>query len=91
MIDTTPAPKLARTKVTPSILARRWGVDPHKIITWIRNGELRAIDASTRQGGKPRFLIDEADIAIFEARRTTAPTPRATRRRSKSGWTFTYL
>jgi transposase len=80
-----------RQKLTPPQYAARLGVDVHKVISWIKAGELKAIDAATRPGGRPRFLIDESDIAIFEARRTTAPTPRATRRRSKSGWQFRYF
>ncbi len=30
-----------RTKLTPPELGRRWGLDPHKIVGWIRSGELR--------------------------------------------------
>ena len=74
----------ARTKLTPPELAARWGIDCHKVLQWIRSGELKAIDAATKLGGRPRFLIDESDIAAFELRRTvggSAPTPR--RRRAK--------
>jgi hypothetical protein len=59
-----------RTKISPPELAARWGLDSHKILSWIRSGELKAIDVSTRQGGRPRFLIDERDIEAFELRRT---------------------
>ena len=52
-----------RSKTTPPKLAARWGVSEDKVLAWIRSGELRAIDASTRQGGRPRYLIDELDIA----------------------------
>jgi len=68
-----------RSKITPPELAARWGIDPAKVLTWIRSGELRAIDASTRLGGRPRFLIDEADILVFENRRAVGgpiKTPR---------------
>ena len=71
-----------RTKRTPPELAKQWGVDPEKILTWIRSRELRAIDASTNRGGRPRYLIDMADIALFEASRAVQPpTPTVRRRR----------
>lgn len=59
------------TKLTPPQLARRWGISPDKVLAWIRAGELRAIDACTKLGGRPRYLIDERDIAEFEGRRSS--------------------
>jgi hypothetical protein len=73
-----------RTKLTPPELAAQWGIDPAKILTWIRSGELRAIDASTRRGGKPRFLIDLADVAAFEAARAVGPAPKVQRRKRQT-------
>jgi hypothetical protein len=70
-----------KTKLTPPELAARWGVDPAKVLTWIRAGELRAIDAATRTGGRPRYLIDLADVAAFEARRNAGPQVKPIRRR----------
>ena len=57
------------TKITPRALARRYRVSPDKVLGWIRSGELRAINVATKPGGRPRFLIDEKDIAAFEERR----------------------
>ena len=57
-------------KITPPKLARRWGIAPEKVLAWIKSGELPAMDASTIRGGRPRYLIDEDDIAAFVARRT---------------------
>ena len=74
---------MSRTKITPPELARRWGIDVHKVHAWIKRGELRAIDASERVGvGRPRYLIDEADIAAFEEKRSAAQ-PRAAKRRTR--------
>jgi hypothetical protein len=70
------------TKITPPRLARRWGISDDKVLAWIRSGELRAMDASTKRGGRPRFLIDEADIAAFEAARAISG-PAASRPRKK--------
>lgn len=72
-----------RTKITPPALAARWGVKQHKILAWIRSGELRAINAAERLGGRPRYLIDEADIAAFEVSRAAGPTPQPARRRRR--------
>jgi len=71
------------TKTTPPKLAKRWGIDPGKVLTWIRAGELRAIDASSQQGGRPRYLIDERDIETFEERRAVASSPTAARRHQR--------
>jgi hypothetical protein len=71
-----------RTKISPPELARRYGCDVHKVLSWIRSGELRAIDASTTRGGRPRFLIDLADLLVFEqSRAIQPPVPRVRRRR----------
>jgi hypothetical protein len=72
---------VSRRKISPPELARQWGVDPHKVLFWIRSGELRAIDVSTRRGGRPRFLIDLADIELFEQGRLVAPPARISRKR----------
>lgn len=71
----------SRTKITPPQLARRWGVASDKIVHFIRTGELRAIDVSTRRGGRPRYLIDERDIEAFEQARSVQPITRPTRRK----------
>lgn len=72
-----------KRKLTPPDIARLWGITPDKVLVWIRSGELRAIDASTTQGERPRYLVDIDDLAAFERGRSTvqpAPKP-ATRRR----------
>jgi hypothetical protein len=74
----------ARTKYTPPELAALWGVAPEKIIAFITSGELRAIDASTRRGGRPRYLIDVKDVADFERRRSVQVPARPARRRRQS-------
>lgn len=69
-----------RTKITPPQLAAKWGVATEKIVFFIRTGELRAIDASMRQGERPRYLIDLADVEAFEKRREVAAPKKYTRR-----------
>ncbi len=79
----TPA---VRTKLTPPAIASQWGIDVAKVLSWIRSGELRAIDASTKRGGRPRFLVDVSDLLIFEqSRAVSPPPPRVPRRRKQPG------
>jgi hypothetical protein len=75
-----------RTKLTPPQLARQWGIDTDKVLVWIRNGELRAINAATRLGGRPRYLIDVCDIEAFEARRVVQQPQRVVRKRTLPGY-----
>jgi excisionase family DNA binding protein len=74
------------TKLTPPEIARRCRISPDKVLTWIRSGELRAINVATRPGGRPRYLIDEKDLADFEARRAvvSSPTTKPRRRQTKN-------
>lgn len=73
-------------KITPPQLAREWGIDSDKVLAWIRSGELRAVNAATRPGGVPRYLIDRDDVRAFEAARAvTAPAPSRPRRKRASG------
>jgi hypothetical protein len=64
-------------------MAEAWGISTAKVLDWIRAGELRAVNAATNVGGRPRFLIDELDIKAFEARRAVVPPP-VTRRKRRS-------
>ena len=73
----------ARSKITPPELAREWGIDVAKVLTWIRRGELRAINAATDRNGRPRYLIDRADLALFEAARSAGPQPKISRVRRR--------
>jgi hypothetical protein len=70
-----------RPKLRPPELARRYGIEPAKVIAWIRQGELRAVNIATRPTGRPRYVIDEADVLVFEERRAAKPAAKAPRRR----------
>ena len=67
-----------KKKLTPKELAAMWGIHATKVIAWIRSGELRAMDASQKPGGKPRYRIDIADIEAFERARQITPSPKPT-------------
>jgi len=64
-------------------LAERYGVTEHTVLSWIRSGELRAINVGRHQGaGKPRWRITAQAVEAFELLRTpTPPVPRTRRRR----------
>lgn len=63
-------------KLTPPQIAKQWGIAPEKVVAWIQAGELRAIDASTTRGKRPRYLIDIEDLAAFEKSRLVQGTNR---------------
>lgn len=72
--------------ISPPTYAKRLGVKPEKVLSWIRSGELRAIDISIKPGlGKPRYRISEADIIVFENRRSSRPATQLQRRSRQSG------
>ncbi len=68
--------------VTPPAIADRLGVDAHRVIAWIKRGQLAAVnigDGSQR----PRYRVSEADLQVFLAARTVQPpAPRVRRRRT---------
>jgi transposase len=71
----------SRTKLTPPQIARRFGISPDKVVGWIRCGELRGVNIAAKSNGRPRYVVDEADLAMFEQRRTAQPIAPAPRRR----------
>src|SRR5262249_47458991 len=81
--EARPMANASHQKLTPPELARRYGIAAEKVIGWIRAGELRALNVAAKLGGRPRYLIDEADIALFEQRRAVIPTTPPARGRSR--------
>ena len=79
------------TRLTPPELARALRVDVHTVLDWIKSGQLRAVNVGT-PGKRPRWRIDPADVAAFEATRTAQPQGRTPRRKkSASGWQYQYF
>jgi hypothetical protein len=75
-----------RCYLTASQVAERLVVDIHAILGWISRGELRAVNvASDPNGRRPRWRIDPADLAVFEARRAAVPPVTVRRRRQQEG------
>jgi excisionase family DNA binding protein len=78
-------------RLTPMELARAYRVDVHTVLDWIRNGQLRAVNVGSGRK-RPRWRIDPADVAVFEAARTAQPqVPTHRRKKSASGWVFQYF
>ena len=67
---------------TPAEISEALGVNASKVSSWIRSGELEAIDVSLRRGAKPRWRISPASLESFLLRRSAAkPVPRVSRSR----------
>jgi excisionase family DNA binding protein len=75
--------QVASRYLTPPEIAKRYGVDEHKVHHWIQTGELPAVNVATNTGGRPRYRISPSDLAIFELARTVGPQVKAVRRRRK--------
>lgn len=69
--------------LTPPQLAKQLGVDSQKVLTWIRNGELRAVNVAERLTMRPRWRISSAALEEFLRRRESSPpvTPQESYRR----------
>jgi hypothetical protein len=72
---------------TVHTIALRHSVSDKTVRGWIRNGELKAINAGrTPNGRKPRWRITQAALEAFEALRTsTPPAPRTRRTKQSNG------
>ncbi len=68
---------------TVKALCERYSVTEGTVLTWIRSGELKAINVGKRFGAKkPRWRVTQEAISAFELRRATSPpVPRAPRRK----------
>jgi excisionase family DNA binding protein len=61
--------------LTPPQLAKKFAVGVEKVLAWIRNGELRAVNVAQTLGGRPRWRISPAALEAFIRRRESAPSP----------------
>jgi transposase len=64
-------------------VARRYRVGKGKVLSWIRKGELPAINTAAVLCGKPRWVITADGLAQFERRRAGGPDPKPAPRRRK--------
>jgi hypothetical protein len=84
------ATAIEKRKLTAPQLAKLWGVSTHKVIHFIRTGELRAVNLASSVSNRPRYAIDVDDVRRFEAARQVVPdggesTTGKLRRRATAG------
>ena len=85
MATTARRPQLA-VYLSPQDIATSRGISVIKVLTWIKSGELRAVNVATCAGRLPRWRISPADLEAFDADRAAVPQAPVTRRsRRKSG------
>jgi hypothetical protein len=77
---------------TPPEVGKIYGVSVHKILFFIKTGELRAVNLASDLRNRPRWVIDPADLVTFEKKREAIPgdglsTTQRLRRRAASGVT----
>ena len=64
--------------LTPPQIAERLAIGSDKVLTWIRNGELRAVNVAERISGRPRWRISESAFEEFLKSRESSPPPTRT-------------
>jgi excisionase family DNA binding protein len=74
---------VTRHWLTPPELAAELAVKPATVLSWIRAGELKAINVARRGCARPRFRINRADLIAFEQARAAVPTTKIQRRRRR--------
>ncbi len=63
---------IQRNWTAPQV-AEHFGVSPAKVITWIRQGELEALNLAHRGCTRPRYSISQDALEAFELARTVVP------------------
>ena len=72
------------TTFTVKDLCNRYGVAEHTVLSWIRSGQLRALNVGRHPSSKkPRWRVTSEALEAFELCRTHSPPPSRTRRRRK--------
>lgn len=81
---------MAETGLTVAEVAKRYRVGEDKVRTWIRKGELRAINTATVLCGRPRWVILPDALLAFERGRAAVPEPKPTKRTRRRADTVDY-
>jgi excisionase family DNA binding protein len=74
--------QVAVSYLTPPTVAERLGIDVHRVLGWIRRGELRGVNVGDGSQ-RPRFRVSEADLQVFLAARAAGPAPKIARVRRR--------
>lgn len=67
--------------MTPPEIAKLLRVSPEKVLAWIRNGRLKAINVSNRV--RPRYRVNHDDLNTFLRTIEVSPAPAVKRQRTK--------
>jgi excisionase family DNA binding protein len=78
----TPTPQPPERPMSVPEVARLLRVMPAKVLRWIHGGELSATNVATRNAGRPRYRISQADLAVFRQHRASLTTQSAVQRRA---------
>jgi hypothetical protein len=71
-------------RLTPPQVAKRYGVNPDTVRSWIASNELRAVNVAAPGSTRPRYRVEPEALAEFDLRRQTREkAPRQRRRRAK--------
>jgi len=62
-----------RRNLTPPEIAKLYGVSTAKVITWIRTGELAALNLANRGCSRPRYSVAPTALTDFEQSRAVIP------------------
>jgi hypothetical protein len=68
---------------TVTDLARRYRVSEAKVLRWIAEGQLRALNTAPALCQRARWVVTAEALAEFERSRASTPPPRPPRRRRK--------
>ena len=74
---------MARPWITPPQYARELGVKDTTVLSWIRSGQLVAINVAKHGTTRPRFRIHRSEAVAFEQARAAVPAPKVQRRRRR--------
>jgi hypothetical protein len=80
-------PDLARG-YTIADVAARYRVSPDKVRTWVRRGDLAAVNVASTLCGKPQLRVTPDALAAFERGRSAAPPPKPARRKRTTAVDF---
>jgi excisionase family DNA binding protein len=64
---------------TPPAIAKKLGVDAHRVLNWIRAGKLAAIDLG--DGTRPRYRVSPEALDAYLESRAVTPNPPPSRPR----------
>ena len=75
--------------ISPAEYAGRLGVGIHKILAWIKAGELAAVNVASKCSSRPQWRLPPSAIEAFERNRAAQPPATKTRRLAAKSQDYT--